>query len=201
MPDQEWRVRGEGKGKRRGGEGEGREEVRRERRMKGGMWEWGGMQRKEYEGVVVVRGGERLRASTIQWTEGKECHLYVCVCKPYVYAAPHVTRPRSALYANRLYLSLYRKYNADRLSGAGEGRPRIVGELSLSHSSIAVLMTDRCTVCLSTLPPGDVQVHPSAQVHPTAVLGPNVYVGSGVVIRPGVRVRESIILDRAELKV
>ena len=69
----------------------------------------------------------------IRWTEGKECHLYIvsfCVfaCANLMYAAPHVTCPRSALYANRLYLSLYRKYNADRLSGAGEGQPRIVGE-------------------------------------------------------------------------
>ena len=38
-------------------------------------------------------------------------------------------------------------------------------------------------------------------IFPIVQLGPNVFVGAGVRIEAGARVRESIILDRAELKV
>lgn len=79
----------------------------------------------------------------------------------------------SAIYANRLYLSVYRRHYPTRLAESGEGQPQIIG---------------------------DVQIHAGAQVDPTAVLGPNVYIGNGVIVGPGARVKESIILDRAELK-
>lgn len=48
---------------------------------------------------------------------------------------------------------------------------------------------------------GDVFIDPTAQVHVTAKLGPNVSIGPGVIIGKGVRVKESIVLDRAEIKV
>jgi mannose-1-phosphate guanylyltransferase len=78
----------------------------------------------------------------------------------------------SAIYANRLYLSLFRRNCPERLATNTEGQPTIIG---------------------------DVRIHPTAEVNPTATLGPNVYVGPGVCIGAGARVKESILLDSAEL--
>lgn len=78
----------------------------------------------------------------------------------------------NAIYANRLYLSLYRETAPECLASNGDDLPCIIG---------------------------DVRIHPTAVISPTAVLGPNVYVGSGVTIGPGARVKEAIILDRAEI--
>ena len=79
----------------------------------------------------------------------------------------------SAIYANRLYLDMYKKCYPNRLAKNGEGLPQIIG---------------------------DVFIHPSANVDPTAVLGPNVSIGFGVNVGPGVRVRESIILGNSVLQ-
>ena len=49
----------------------------------------------------------------------------------------------SAIYANRLYLELYKKNHPNRLAKNGEGMPKIIG---------------------------DVFIHPSATVDPTAVV-------------------------------
>lgn len=73
----------------------------------------------------------------------------------------------SAIYANRVYLELYKKNHPNRLAKNGPGMPKIIG---------------------------DVFIHPSATVDSSAVLGPNVSIGFGVTVGPGVRVRESIIL-------
>ncbi|XP_062518612.1 mannose-1-phosphate guanyltransferase alpha-B-like [Corticium candelabrum] len=78
----------------------------------------------------------------------------------------------SAIYANRLYLGLFRQTCPERLTVNEADQPTIIG---------------------------DVRIHPTADINPTAMLGPNVYVGPGVVIRAGARVKESIILDSAEL--
>ncbi|RNA04386.1 mannose-1-phosphate guanyltransferase alpha isoform X1, partial [Brachionus plicatilis] len=79
----------------------------------------------------------------------------------------------SAIFANRLYLNLYKKFNLNRLAKNGDGQPTIIG---------------------------DVFIHPSANVDPSAVLGPNVSVGFGVTVGPGVRIRESIILGNSVLQ-
>ena len=78
---------------------------------------------------VRVRGGDRYKARYL--VSSRVC---VCVCAyTRVYVCKHYAgycsyAPRSALYANRLYLHLYRKYNPERLTGSGERQPRIVGE-------------------------------------------------------------------------
>jgi mannose-1-phosphate guanylyltransferase len=80
----------------------------------------------------------------------------------------------SAIYANRLYLELYKRNNPSRLAQNGaQNGPRILG---------------------------DVFIHPSATVDPSATLGPNVSIGFGVTVGPGVRVRESIILGNTILQ-
>ncbi|XP_071495680.1 mannose-1-phosphate guanylyltransferase regulatory subunit alpha-A-like [Diadema antillarum] len=80
----------------------------------------------------------------------------------------------SAIYANRLYLSLYHETHADRLAKNDlETGPEIRG---------------------------DVYIHPTASVDPSSTLGPNVTVGPNVTIGAGVRVRESIILEGATLQ-
>ncbi|XP_072031264.1 mannose-1-phosphate guanylyltransferase regulatory subunit alpha-A-like isoform X2 [Amphiura filiformis] len=79
----------------------------------------------------------------------------------------------SAIYANRLYLSLYHETHPDRLAQNSSNGPQIIG---------------------------DVYIHPTAHVDPTATLGPNVTVGAGVTIGPGVRVRECMILEGAVLQ-
>lgn len=78
----------------------------------------------------------------------------------------------SAIYANKLYLSLYRRTNPHRLAKMEEGSPTIIG---------------------------DVFIHPSAKIDQSAVIGPNVTICADVRIEPGVRVRNSIILDDAKL--
>ncbi|XP_003383396.2 PREDICTED: mannose-1-phosphate guanyltransferase alpha-A-like [Amphimedon queenslandica] len=83
----------------------------------------------------------------------------------------------NAIYANKLYLSLYRK--ADHF----------LERLASSNDDIE-----------SPVIIGDVRIHSTAVVHPTAVLGPNVSVGPGVTIGAGARIKEAIILDRAEIK-
>jgi mannose-1-phosphate guanylyltransferase len=84
----------------------------------------------------------------------------------------------NAIYANKLYLSLYRHNHK---------LERLVSTIFDDTSIPSVL--------------GDVRIDPSSTVHPTAVLGPNVYVGAGVTIGAGTRIKEAIILDRAEIKV
>lgn len=79
----------------------------------------------------------------------------------------------AAIYANRHYLAIYQQTHQERLARNGEGKPRIIG---------------------------DVTIHPTAQIHPTAVLGPNVSIGKYVNIGEGVRVRESIVLEGAALQ-
>lgn len=79
----------------------------------------------------------------------------------------------SAIYANRLYLSLYHTTHPERLATANDNGPTIIG---------------------------DVFIHPSARVDPTATLGPNVTIGAGATVGPGVRVRESLVLEGATLQ-
>ncbi|VDI17668.1 mannose-1-phosphate guanylyltransferase [Mytilus galloprovincialis] len=79
----------------------------------------------------------------------------------------------AAIYANRHYLAIYQTTHKDRLATNGEGKPKIIG---------------------------DVTIHPTAQIHPTAVLGPNVSIGKYANIGEGVRVRESIVLEGATLQ-
>jgi mannose-1-phosphate guanylyltransferase len=78
-----------------------------------------------------------------------------------------------AIYANRLYLSLFKERHPTYLATTTADGPQITGA---------------------------VRLHPSAEIHPSAVLGPNVYVGAGVVIGAGARVREAIVLDRAVIQ-
>jgi mannose-1-phosphate guanylyltransferase len=78
-----------------------------------------------------------------------------------------------AIYANRLYLSLFKERHPEYLATNTPGGPEIYGA---------------------------VRIHPSAQIDSSAVLGPNVYVGAGVVIGAGARVREAIVLDRAVIQ-
>jgi len=78
----------------------------------------------------------------------------------------------SAIYANRHYLALYNKTNAERLTKEGKTTPKIIG---------------------------DVFIHESASVDPTAVLGPNVSIGKNVKIGAGARIRESIILGNSQV--
>ncbi|XP_071149273.1 mannose-1-phosphate guanylyltransferase regulatory subunit alpha-A-like isoform X1 [Mytilus edulis] len=80
----------------------------------------------------------------------------------------------AAIYANRHYLAIYQTTHKDRLAANGEGKPKIIG---------------------------DVTIHPTAQIHPTAVLGPNVSIGKYANIGEGVRIRESIVLEGATLQV
>ncbi|XP_043257381.1 mannose-1-phosphate guanyltransferase alpha-A [Colletes gigas] len=79
----------------------------------------------------------------------------------------------SAIYANRHYLTLYKKNHSNRLSPTTNEFHHIIG---------------------------DVYIHPSATVHPTAVLGPNVSIGPNAIIAPGVRIRESIILANVHIQ-
>lgn len=79
----------------------------------------------------------------------------------------------SAIYANRLYLSLYNSTHPERLASNNDNGPKIIG---------------------------DVFIHPSARVDASATLGPNVTIGAGVTVGPGVRVRESLILEGATLQ-
>ncbi|XP_071823028.1 mannose-1-phosphate guanylyltransferase regulatory subunit alpha-A-like isoform X1 [Apostichopus japonicus] len=79
----------------------------------------------------------------------------------------------SAIYANRLYLSLYNSTHPERLAHNNDNGPKIIG---------------------------DVFIHPSARVDPSATLGPNVTIGAGVTVGPGVRVRESLVLEGATLQ-
>jgi mannose-1-phosphate guanylyltransferase len=74
----------------------------------------------------------------------------------------------SAIYANRHYLSTYKR--------AGS-----------SHSGM--LQEESASIV------GDVHVDRSAQVHPTAKLGPNVTVSAGVRIGAGARIRDAILLE------
>nr|XP_039247506.1 mannose-1-phosphate guanyltransferase alpha-A-like [Styela clava] len=78
----------------------------------------------------------------------------------------------SAVYANKLYLSLYHETHPHRLAKSEEGGPMIIG---------------------------DVFIHPSAKIDPTALLGPNVTICADVRISAGVRVRNSIILNEVNL--
>ncbi|CAI8002053.1 Mannose-1-phosphate guanyltransferase alpha-A [Geodia barretti] len=78
-----------------------------------------------------------------------------------------------AIYANRLYLSLFKERHPEYLATNTPGGHEIYGA---------------------------VRIHPSAQIDSSAVLGPNVYVGAGVVIGAGARVREAIVLDRAVIQ-
>ncbi|XP_063951956.1 mannose-1-phosphate guanyltransferase alpha-A-like isoform X1 [Lytechinus pictus] len=80
----------------------------------------------------------------------------------------------SAIYANRLYLSLYHETHPDRLSNPKSERGPSIR--------------------------GDVYIHPTATVDPTATLGPNVTIGANATIGAGVRVRESIVLEGATLQ-
>ncbi|XP_052079124.1 mannose-1-phosphate guanyltransferase alpha-A-like isoform X4 [Mytilus californianus] len=80
----------------------------------------------------------------------------------------------AAIYANRHYLAIYQTTHKDRLATNGEGKPKVIG---------------------------DVTIHPTAQIHPTAVLGPNVSIGKYANLGEGVRVRESIVLEGATLQV
>jgi len=85
--------------------------------------------------------------------------------------------PSAAVYANRHYLKLFRKFSPSRLAPTRE----------------AAVFESGATII------GDVIIHPTAKVDPTAVLGPNVTVSAGVVIGGGVRIRESIILEDATI--
>jgi len=87
--------------------------------------------------------------------------------------------PSAAIYANRHYLKLFRKFIPLRLAPA---------------------KTD-CSEPSQTGPTiiGDVIIHPSAKVDQSAVLGPNVTVSEDAIIGPGVRIRESIILEGATI--
>ena len=95
---------------------------------------WGRM------GVVVKGGRGEVEGSREMWTEGG--HSLVC-CVQTLCKVLHLARAlgflRSALYANRLYLRLYRKYNPERLSSPGEGQPLIVGEPGHTHLPHIVL--------------------------------------------------------------
>jgi len=86
--------------------------------------------------------------------------------------------PSAAVYANRHYLKLFRKFCPLRLA------PQREAAVPASGPTII----------------GDVIIHPTAKVDPTAVLGPNVTVSAGVVIGGGVRIRESIILEDATIQ-
>ncbi|XP_064388695.1 mannose-1-phosphate guanyltransferase alpha-like [Halichondria panicea] len=81
----------------------------------------------------------------------------------------------SAIYANRLYLSLM-----------SENHPELLARQQSSDEGPCII--------------GDVRIHPTANVDRSATLGPNVYVGAGVNIGPGARVKEAIVLDRAEIQ-
>jgi len=85
--------------------------------------------------------------------------------------------PSAAVYANRHYLKLFRKFSPLRLAPPKE---------------VAVVESGPTII-------GDVIIHPTARVDPTAVIGPNVTVSAGVVIAGGVRIRESIILENATI--
>lgn len=78
----------------------------------------------------------------------------------------------SAIYANKVYLSLYREKHPHRLAKTEEGGPTVIG---------------------------DVYIHPSAKVDCSAVIGPNVTICADVRIECGVRIRNSIILDATKL--
>lgn len=85
--------------------------------------------------------------------------------------------PSAAVYANRHYLKLFRKFSPLRLAPAKEPTNPESGPTII----------------------GDVIIHPTAKVDPTAVLGPNVTISAGVVIGGGVRIRESIVLEQATI--
>nr|CAB3249825.1 mannose-1-phosphate guanyltransferase alpha-like [Phallusia mammillata] len=78
----------------------------------------------------------------------------------------------SAIHANKLYLSVYRRTKPEVLAKKNPDGPIIRG---------------------------DVFIHESASVDPTAVLGPNVTLGENVEIGAGVRVSNSIVLSGAKL--
>ncbi|GBP33810.1 Mannose-1-phosphate guanyltransferase alpha-B [Eumeta japonica] len=80
-----------------------------------------------------------------------------------------VKTPGSAIYANRHYLELYRKRDAQNAP------------------------TANCKI----IP--DVYIHPTAEIDSSAVIGPNVSIGAGVKIMAGVRIKESIILSNARI--
>ena len=42
----------------------------------------------------------------------------------------------SAIYANRVYLELYKKYHPTRLAKNGEGMPKIIGDVFIHPSAI-----------------------------------------------------------------
>jgi len=86
--------------------------------------------------------------------------------------------PSAAVYANRHYLKLFRKFSPLRLAPQRE--------VAIPDSGPTII--------------GDVIIHPTAKVDTTAVIGPNVTVSAGVVIGGGVRIRESIILENATIK-
>merc|ERR1712130_89140 len=78
----------------------------------------------------------------------------------------------SAIYANRVMLDLYKKYNPNRLADNAE--------------------MPNCD--------GNVYIHQTAKIHPTAKIGPHVAIGANVVVEEGARIKNSIILDGAQLK-
>lgn len=97
-------------------------------------------------------------------------------CKLYAFKTTamwsQIKSAASAIYANKLYLSLYHETHPTRLATNKEGSPTIIG---------------------------DVFIHPNATIHPTAVLGPNVTICADVVVSAGARVRNSIVLGQAKL--
>lgn len=113
-------------------------------------------------------------------TVNLENQLFPALCstkKFYVYKTENmwssIKSAGSAIYANRLYLELYKKTHPNRLAKNGDGLPKIIG---------------------------NVFIHQSATVDPTAELGPNVSIGFGVTVGPGVRIRDSIILENTVLQ-
>ncbi|KAH7646165.1 GDP-mannose pyrophosphorylase A [Dermatophagoides farinae] len=100
--------------------------------------------------------------------------IYIFHQKEHFWWSP-IKTPSSAIYANRHYLSTYRKFNPELLSStepSGNG-PTIIG---------------------------DVYIDPTAVIDPTARIGPNVSISEGVKIGAGVRIKESIILKNVTVK-
>ncbi|KAH9400396.1 PREDICTED: mannose-1-phosphate guanyltransferase alpha-A-like [Rhagoletis zephyria] len=83
-----------------------------------------------------------------------------------------IKTPGSAIYANRNYLTLYRKSHPELLATSAPEGPKIIG---------------------------DVYIHPTATVDPSATIGPNVSISEGVKVGAGVRLKESIILKNVTI--